>query len=101
MKVKNKTKTPYSSFQRNLHFTLKVCYFAKYVLILILGIITTVNGFLFIIIIHFSSIVKLTRTLDKPVPRLSVEYVSVFAVSLIVLLFFYKGDLVLFFFAVY
>lgn len=59
-----------------------------YVLIVILGIITTVNGFLFYI--HFS-IVKLTRTLDKPIPRLSVDYVSVFAVSLIVLLFSIKG----------
>lgn len=37
------------------------------------------------------SIVKLTRTLDKPFPRLSVKYVSVFAVSLIVLLFSIKG----------
>lgn len=36
------------------------------------------------------SVVKLTRTLDKPIPRLSVEYVSVFAVSLIVLLFSIK-----------
>lgn len=52
--------------------------------------------FFFIIIIRFS-VVKLTRTLDKLIPCLSVEYVSVFAVSLIVLLFFYKGDLVLFF----
>lgn len=59
-----------------------------YVLILILGIITTVNGFLFFI--HFS-VVKLMRTLEKPIPRLSVEYVSVFAVSLIVLLFSIKG----------
>lgn len=59
------------------------------VLILIIGIIiTTVNGFLFFI---HSSLVKLKRTLDKPIPCVSVAYVSVFAVSLIVLLFSIKG----------
>lgn len=73
-----------------LHFKIVFIILQIYVLILILDI-TTVNGFLVLFFwVHFS-IVKLTRTLDKPIPRLSVKYVSVFAVSLIVLLFSIKG----------
>lgn len=93
MKVKKKNTLFQLPKKFALHFKIMFFILQIYVLILILVIITTVNGFLFLI--HFS-IVKLMRTLEKPIPRLCWICLRVCSVSDCIA-FFYKGYLVLFF----
>lgn len=89
-----KEKTTYSSFQRNLHFTLKVCsLFYKYVLILILGIITTVNGFLFYSFQRCKAKEDTGQTHSLSVCCIRLRVCSVSDC----IAFFYKGYLFLFF----